>query len=287
MISIFDSIILGAVQGLTEFIPVSSSGHLIVLPRIFHFGEQPLAFDTTLHLGTALALIIFFYKDLFAIMKGVFLDLRLQVQHSLPYIKIRKVPTLITYSDISILGFKLLVACIPAGIVGLLFNDFFENTFRGFGFVAIFLTLGSLLMYLAEHFFGDNSKHSIKSISDIPLVKAVLVGLFQILALFPGVSRSGSTISGGLILGLSREDAAKFSFLVSLPVVCMAGFYKLISDFAQLKLMSFGVVFGGVFSSFIFGLLAIKFLMMFLKSNKLYGFIIYRVLLVILLIILM
>ncbi len=244
--TIFQSLILGAVQGLTEFIPVSSSGHLVLVPMIFGWAYQSLTFDLVLHFGTALALIIYFWKDLIGLLKNMSL-LKL-----------------------------LIVGSIPAVVLGVLFENAFEFYFRSELWVVLFLLLGSILMFLAEKLFV-NRQSVVSNVNDIGLKKAFLVGCFQALALFPGFSRSGSTISGSMLLGLDREQAARFSFLLSLPIVLAAGFFKLLGSYNQLTLDASIVI--GFFTSFLVGLFAISFLMKFLKTNKLYVFVMYRVIL--------
>lgn len=235
------SLVLGIVQGLTEFIPVSSSGHLVLVPILFDWTYQSLVFDTILHLGTAAALIIYFWKDLLSAIKNTYL-LKL-----------------------------LIVGSIPAGLLGLLLEDLFEFYFRSELWVALFLLLGSILMFVAEK--ASKAKNTL----EINTRTAFLVGVFQALALFPGFSRSGSTISGSMLLGMSREQAARFSFLLSIPIVLVASFFKVIDSYTQLKFDINLLI--GFFSSFFVGLLAISFLLKFLKSNRLYVFIAYRLIL--------
>jgi len=268
--SIIQAIILGAVQGITEFLPISSSAHLIIFPKLFGWEEQKLVFDTTLHLATALALIICFWKDIVSIVKSFFKDV-LKYKTNLTH-----------YSSDSILGLKIIVGSIPVGLVGLIFGDLVENFFRSILSVAIFLLLGSLLMYIAE------KKHKKRLIvkDEISLAKSFKVGLFQVLALLPGVSRSGATLSGGMIFGLSRKEATRFSFLLSIPVVLFAGVSQLISSFDYFNMADFAPMFFGFVSSFIVGIFAIRFMLKFVKDNKLYSFVFYRVGLAVFLIIL-
>ncbi|MFC1621973.1 undecaprenyl-diphosphatase UppP [Patescibacteria group bacterium] len=241
--SVLQAITLGVIQGLTEFLPVSSSGHLIILPQVFGWESQPLVFDLVLHLGTALALVGYFFRDL---------------------INFKKLWPI------------LLVGSIPAGIIGFLFGDFFEMYFRGTLTVAIFLILGSIFMFLAEKFAKSKD-------ANLGYKKSLFIGLFQALALFPGMSRSGSTISGGMFLGLSREAAARFSFLLSVPIVIAASAFK-VYESLSISSLTFDIsLFAGFLSSFLIGLLAIKFLMNFVKKHSLFWFVGYRLLLALLL----
>ena len=249
MQSIIKPIFLGIIQGLTEFLPISSSGHLIIVPKIFDLPKYPLFFDTTLHLGTAAALIIYFWKDLIFIVKG---------------------------KNFKLLKF-ILIGSIPAGAAGFLFEDYFENVFRSILSVSMFLILGSILMLLAEY-LGKHTRQ-IKDILDLDGKKSFIIGIFQSLALFPGVSRSGATISGGMFMGLDRQKSAKFSFLLSIPVVLGAGLFKLLGSAGEFSSVGLIPVLLGFFASFFTGLLVIKFLLNFLNNNSLKVFIVYRILL--------
>ena len=242
--NIIQALILGAIQGLTEFIPISSSGHLIVFPNLLGWEAQPLAFDTTLHLGTALGLIVFFWKDITEMVIG---NRRM--------------------------GWLIVAGSVPAAILGFLFEEQIELMFRSVNSVASILIVGSLLMFVAER-MGNWVKNK-----DIDLRGSVIVGLFQSLALLPGFSRSGATISGGMLLGLSREKAARFSFLLSIPIVVGAGLFKVIDSAGALDAVGTTPLAVGFFSSFLVGLFAIKFMLNFLKDKGLNAFIVYRIVL--------
>ncbi len=244
--TVLQALILGVVQGVTEFLPISSSGHLIIIPEIFGWRVQPLVFDTTLHLGTALALIVYFYKDILEIL-------------------IKKIK----------FGWIILAGSIPAGLIGFFFGDFFENTFRNTTYVVLFLFAGSLLMFIAELFVKR-----VKIDEKVGIRKSVLIGLFQSLALLPGMSRSGSTISGGMLLGLSRRKAARFSFLLSIPIVLGAAVFKIVESFSAVQEVSILTLSVGFVSSLVVGLLAIKFLLTYLGKKDLWVFIVYRLVLI-------
>lgn len=258
--SIFSTFILGVIQGLTEFLPISSSGHLIIFPEIFGWEKQSLVFDTTLHLATSLSLLVFFWKDIIAIFGALVTDLaknRSSLKH---------------YSRESKLGLKILIASIPVGLVGFFSEKYLESFFRGLGSVASFLILGSVLMYIGE----KSLKNRLIVKDEISFLKSFKVGLFQVLSLLPGVSRSGSTISAGMIYGLSRKEAAKFSFLISIPVVMGAGIFKLVTSLGYFSAADVVPMFVGFISSFLMGIFAIKFMLRFVRDNKLYPFIFYR-----------
>ncbi len=267
--SILQALILGVVQGITELLPISSSAHLILIPKLFGWPDHPLVFDTTLHLGTACALLFYFRKEMVAIAKSLFSDLfKLGFNFG-------------KYSESGWLGIKILIGSVPAGVIGFLFGDKIEGAFRGVEFVLVFLIIGSLLMLVADVF----SKTVIEKISDVSPKKNFFIGMFQSLALFSGVSRSGATISGGMLLGLKRDLAAKLTFLLSIPIVLSAGIFEGLHSFKSFSSISPLALFLGFICSLLSGLVAIRFLMGFLGKHKLTGFIIYRFALVILMMI--
>ncbi|RJR27460.1 undecaprenyl-diphosphatase UppP [candidate division WWE3 bacterium] len=258
--SVFQAVVLGAVQGLTEFLPISSSGHLVIFPILLNWREQPVVFDTTMHIATACALSVYFWKDIWNIARNFFADFS-----SFGF-------ALGKYTENGALALKIVVGCIPAGLLGFFFEDAFETYFRSVESVMLFLMAGALLIYFAEKLLKRED-------NKITYKKSFLIGLFQSLALFPGFSRSGSTISGGMFLGLTRENAARYSFLLSIPIIFAAGFYKLLSTEWTGSDVSFGVLGFGFISSFVVGLAAIKILLEFVKKNTLYVFVVYRIVL--------
>ena len=238
----FQALVLGIVQGLTEFLPVSSSGHLALLSNIPAWKSQPLVFDTTLHLATALTLVVYFWSDL-----------------------------MILITSKSKLLFFILLGSIPAGVLGFLFESDFEERFRSVDSVTLFMFLGTLLMTYAQKFGKEHMR-----IDGVTAAKSIKIGFFQALALFPGVSRSGSTISGAMLSGLGQMDAARFSFLMSIQIVVLAGGYKLVSTDWATTDVSLNVLVIGFISSFLMGLAVVHFLLNYLKSHGLNIFIYYR-----------
>ena len=248
--SILQAIVLGVVQGITEFLPISSTGHLIIVPAFLGWEKAPFVFDTSLHLGTTLAVVLYFFKDL-----------------------IKASPRTLT---------ALILGSLPVMVIGFFGGDIIENTFRTSQWVALFLVLGSVLMYIAQLFqskqpAGPRENSDMYEREGTPSIKtSVLIGLFQSLALLPGISRSGSTISGGLFFGLSREEAARFSFLLSTPAILAAAGYKLLTTYDQIAGVGYAPFTAGMVSSFVIGILAIKGLLNFLKKRSLNVFIVYR-----------
>ncbi len=198
--SIFDSIILGVVQGVSEFLPISSSGHLIIARQLFNWHTTTdLAFDAVLQLATILALIVYFWKDIWRLLTAFFQMIR--------GIAIDKKDKVMIWA--------IIIGTIPAVIAGLLLEKYMETTFRSAVLVCIVLIIGSGVMFAAEKFSKKNK--------ELTIIDGLWVGLFQCLALVPGFSRSGATISGGLFMGLTREDATRFSFLMSIPIIFGSG----------------------------------------------------------------
>lgn len=238
---IIESIILGIIQGLTEFLPVSSTAHLILVPWFLNFSDPGLYFDVALHLGTLFAVLLFFWKDFLKIEKKLF-------------------------------GF-LVVATIPGALFGVLLESKIETIFRNPGLIAFTLVVFGIIIWLI-----DKASKTDRSIENLNIRDAILIGLSQALALVPGVSRSGITMITGRYLGLSREAAVRFSFLLSAPIIfgsAMSGVLKIIKGKGEtsFNMMDLGV---GVLASFIFGLLAIKFLVKYISKNNFNVFVIYR-----------
>jgi undecaprenyl-diphosphatase len=258
--SAFESILLGVVQGITEFLPVSSTGHLILVRELFGIEtEFGLAVDATLHLATALAVLLYFRNDLLQLARALF----------------KKVQGIPMEKEMHILFFALALGTIPGVIAGLLLEDTMDTLFRDAHLVAWMLILMSLLFVLAEVVSKRYTEHTTLTVK-----KGLLVGLFQALALIPGTSRSGATISGGMLLGLSRETSARFAFLLSFPIILGAGSKKMLElGSSGLLEQSWFLIGLGAFSAFLAGIATIHFLLSFLKNHSLYLFVGYRILL--------
>lgn len=256
--NVVDGLILGTVQGLTEFLPVSSSGHLILMRSFLGINTSGgLAFDAILQLGTIIAVFVYFRKDIWHLMIQTF---------RLVFAKGRDVSA----SDRSLIG-GLLLGTIPAILVGLLLEDTMNHAFRSPLLVATTLFAGSGLFLLAEHI--GRQQRTKPSVWD-----GIWIGLFQCLALIPGVSRSGATISGGLFRGLTRESAARFSFLLSIPIITGSGLKKLI-DVIQLQPtdIPYLPLAIGCITAFGVGIACIHFLLGYVKRHSLSIFAWYRV----------
>ena len=252
-ITIIQAIILGIVQGLTEFLPVSSSAHLVFMSDILGV-QQNVAFDTLLHLGTLLAVVGYFWKDLVVIISSFLSSLldifRGRFKEGLEETPFKK------------LSWLLLVGTIPAGVMGILFKSEFEALFNSILYVGIFLLITGLLLWGAERV-----KPGDKDVKDISFKNAIVIGVAQGIAIAPGISRSGATIAAGLFSGLNRELAARFSFLLSIPAILGAALVQA-KDITSFD-VSTSVLIVGFVSAAIFGYLAIKLLLKIIKERSL------------------
>ena len=256
-------VILGLIQGLTEFLPVSSTGHLIVARDLFGIATtNGLAIDAVLQLATALAVVVYFSKDLLRLFYSA---VSLMFQKSA------------TPGDGRLL-LALAIGTVPAVICGIFLESSMETIFRSGVLVAYTLLAGSVVMLLAE--WVGKKRVQKNDLSTLSPLKALGIGLFQSLALIPGMSRSGMTISGGLLFGLSRENAARFGFLLSIPIILGSGLKKLFELGFDGTLSAIGPELAlGFLVSFISGLAAIHVLLLFVRTQPLYIFVAYRVLL--------
>jgi undecaprenyl-diphosphatase len=257
------AIVLGIVQGLTEFLPISSSGHLLALPVVLGWNDpfiDSLAFAVMLHLGTLVALFVYFRSDWLRLVPAGVAALRHRSFAGDPDRR---------------LAWLLAVTTIPAGIAGLLLNDPIETAFREVRLVALTMVAGAVILWLAER-WGSRRL----GIGDITFGMAASIGLAQALALVPGISRSGISISAGMLAGLRREAAARFSFLMATPITALAGGWelrKLLAGEAGLDVPG-GPLLAGMIAAWVAGMLAIAVLLRFLRSNPTTVFVAYRVL---------
>jgi undecaprenyl-diphosphatase len=251
------AIILGIIQGITEFLPISSSGHLIVLPKLLGWSDQGLALDAVLHLATALAIIVYFRTDWLRLVKSW-----------------RKGESFR----------KIVIASIPAALVGLIFGDMIEALFRSPWVVVVMLVVVAIVMWFVESTYAEvkvaKTADKNSPVVSVDWPEALIMGVAQTLALIPGTSRSGITISAGMWRNVSRVNAARFSFLLGVPVTLGAGLVKLPSLFSVSDTNWLFVAVAAV-TTFIVALGAIHWLLKFLQSHTLKPFAIYRVLLAI------
>jgi len=260
--TLIQSILLGIVQGLTEFLPVSSSAHLVIVPHLLGWQiptEQVFIFDVLVQLGTLAAVIVYFWKTLWAILRSMVTGL------------LNRKP--LAEFD-SRLGWYLILATIPAGILGILIKDQVESAFNSLLATGLFLLVTAAILIAAERW-----GRKIRKLESMTWLDALITGLFQAISIFPGISRSGSTIAGGMSRGLDRPDAARFSFLMSIPVMLAAGLIAGI-DLVNLPGVKgfLPVVFAGFIAAAIVGYASIHCLLRFLAHRSMNGFAVYCIL---------
>ncbi|MDR2478674.1 MAG: undecaprenyl-diphosphate phosphatase [Treponema sp.] len=246
--NILEAIILGAAQGLTEFLPVSSSGHLVLLQKIFGISEPALFFDTMLHLGTLAAVVAVLWRDIWAILRRLFQPLTAY----------------------------LIIATIPAVIFALVFKDYIEAAFESGEFLGLAFLITSALLNTAE--LLARRAEGYKKDGEMNWLDALITGVLQAVAIVPGVSRSGATLSGALFRRLDRGFAARFSFLMSIPAI-LGALVLQVKDIAQGGAVSGGIgaaaIIAGTVSAAVVGFFAIRLMLKIVREKSLFGFAIY------------
>lgn len=257
-VSFVEAVVLGLLQGLTEFLPISSSGHLRVAPALFGWDDPGTAFTAVVQLGTMAAVLIFFRADLWRVARA--------------WVTALWTPAMRRDTDVR-LGWYLIIATIPISVLGLAFADQIETGVRDVRLVAVMLIGFGLVMGIADR-VGSRSK----TINEVSTRDGVAIGFAQALALVPGVSRSGATISAGLFLGYKRADAARFSFLLSVPAVVLSGLFQLrgITEGDGPGILATVVA---TVVAFVAGYASIAWLLRWLTSHTLTVFVVYRVVL--------
>jgi len=245
-LGIIEAIILGIVEGITEFLPISSTGHLILVSTLMGIEQTEVhkAFEVSIQLGSILAVVFVYHQKIF---------------HSIELWK------------------RLIVAFIPTGVLGFLLYKIIKGLFSPL-VVSVMLILGGIAFILVEKFYNEK-EHALKDVEKIPYWKAIAIGIFQSLAMIPGTSRSGATIIGGLLLGLNRKAAAEFSFLLAVPTMLVATTYDTLKHFNEYQLDQWTTLLVGFITAFIFAILAIKFFLKFITRHTFIPFGIYRIIL--------
>lgn len=251
-VNLFEALVVGLVQGLTEFVPVSSSGHLVVVPWLFGWPEPGLAFDTVVHLGTLVAVLAFFAGDFVALGRGW----------------LRSVRTRTLPDDDARVAWMLIVGTVPAAVAGVLLADWFEQMFSQPALVGGFFIVTAALLLVAERLGRQN-----RELATVGIVAALFIGSAQALAICPGISRSGATIAAGLAIGLARPVAARFSFLLSAPIIlAAAGSQALALADVGLGGSQLSALVVGFGAAAISGYLCIGFLLRYLQARGLHVF---------------
>ena len=270
---IYQAIILGIVQGLTELLPISSSAHLNILPWIFKWDFIPDSFDIALHFGTLLAIGIYLFKDWLKLIKGGFLVAVKFIKEKFKAKEIKKVE-----KEDSVNGrmfWYIVAATIPGGILGLLADKFLSDILEKEWIIATALIVMGIVLYIVDKKSKSETKYE-----DMTFKQTFIIGVTQALAFIPGVSRSGSTMTTARLLKVDRSSAARYSFMLSAPIVLAATVFKLgdfIEFFAVANMTGIIAFILGVVFSFIVGLLVIKFLLKYLQKGSFKIFAIYRV----------
>lgn len=268
MTEILKAILLGVVQGLTEFLPVSSTAHLRIIPSFFGWGDIGASYTAVIQVGTMIAIILYFRSDLMNMTKAMMLSIKTKDFKS---------------KDTRLL-LMIIIGTIPIVIAGFLLKDLIRHQFRNMYIVAASLIFFSIILMIADRF----TKKKI-DLNSITYKDGIIIGIFQAMALIPGASRSGSTISGAFFRNMTREDAARFSFLLSIPAVLLSGVYELFSQRATL-LSGESAVLSLVIATVVSGVVgywSIWFLLSYIKKHSMMLFVIYRVVFGILIIVLL
>ncbi len=256
--TIFQAIVLGVVQGLSEFLPISSSGHLILVPELLHWDVQDRAFDVMVHLGTLLAVIVYFRKKLYAMVRSLFVRTD-------------------TTGDRRLL-WLICISIIPAGIVGLFFGDTLNYWFRSSAVVAYNLIFWGIILFIAD-WYSKTRVTKPFDLTNLSAKHAIIIGVAQAVALIPGTSRSGITMTAGLFQKFSKSAAAEFSFLMSIPITALAGM-SLFRELAGTGIGTLAVpalIWGGI-AAFVSGLCAIWIVFAVIKKISFTPFVVYRIL---------
>lgn len=251
---LLQSIILGAVQGITEFFPISSTAHLVLLPWFFSWTDQGLPFNVALHMGSLLAIIYYFWRDWILIVRELIESVLSRSFESRP-----KGRT----------GLYLIIATIPGALSGVFFEQYAAGILRNPLSIAFTLSFFGVLLY-----FSDRTSRQSKEVREMNIVDCLIIGLSQALSIIPGVSRSGVTITGAMFRNFKREEAARFSFLLSAPLIAGAGVFE--ARHLNLSDVMSGPFIAGVAASAVFAFLAIKFLLHFVRKSSYTVFVIYR-----------
>jgi undecaprenyl-diphosphatase len=262
-LSVLEALILGIVQGLTEFLPVSSSGHLVLVPEFFSFPQPSLGFDILLHVATLLAVLGYFLRDVVKIVLSLVAPSRLDRREVKQWRR---------------LFLWLVIGSIPAALAGLLFSAFFEGLFDSTLAVGLFLVVTSVLLWGADFALGRQRRDPVHLDAMRP-ADALIVGCFQALTIAPGLSRSGATISAGIYLGFDRPTAARFSFLLSIPAILGALVFKLKDVGGGFAGTTGGAYAVGAIAAAVSGFLAVYLLMRYVREHKLRVFAAYAALL--------
>ncbi len=252
-----EAITLGVVQGLTEFLPVSSSAHVSIVGRMFGGGDPGAAFTAITQLGTEAAVLIYFRHDIARIIKHWLQAVTGKIPHSDPDAR---------------MGWMVIIGTIPIGVLGLLLSDFIKGPLRN-----LWITAAMLLIFAIVIWIADRKPAQRKNLRDLSVKDGIAYGFFQALALVPGVSRSGGTIAGGLFMGYTRESAARYSFLLAIPAVLLSGFNQLFDIASDPVQPAWGQILVATLIAFAIGYAVIAWLLNYVSTHNFTPFVIYRI----------
>jgi len=264
---IFEAIIYGIIQGLTEFIPISSTAHIRILPALLNWGDPGAAYTAVIQIGTLIATFVYFKQDILELINGFFRAIKNRSYKDDPYAR---------------LSLLIIIGTLPISFFGLTLKKYIEGGFRGLYVISASLIVLAIILFIAEKV----TKHR-KEFEQISVMDGIIIGFAQAVALIPGSSRSGVTITAGLFCGLKRDTAARFSFLLSIPAIFLSGVYELYSErHALLQENTIGLIVATVVSGIV-GYLSIAFLINYLKTRSNLLFIVYRIILGIIILVLL
>ncbi|HZA13939.1 MAG TPA: undecaprenyl-diphosphate phosphatase [Myxococcaceae bacterium] len=262
--SLLEAVVLGVVQGLTEFLPISSTAHLRIAPALLGWPDPGAAYSAVIQLGTVGAVLLYFWRDIVRIVTALARGIAARNPWESPDAR---------------LGWLVAIGTVPIGVAGLAFKDAIETSFRSLYVISGMLIALAILLFLAERLASHR-----RTMEQMTVKDGLVIGLWQAVALVPGSSRSGTTLTGGLFLGLRREDAARFSFLLSIPATTLAGVFELRHLLQAADRPSNVVLAVGTVVSFVSGVAAIAGLLRFLRTRTTLVFVVYRIALGVLLI---
>lgn len=259
---LIQSLILGAIQGITEFFPISSTAHLVLLPWFFSWKDEGLAFNVALHMGSLIAIIYYFRSDWSLIIRE-FLKCLFKFNFS--------------DNPSGRMGLYLIIATIPGGLAGILFESYASGILRNPLYIAFSLSFFGVLLYASDRFSKKN-----KSTDEMSLTDCLIIGVSQAFAIIPGVSRSGVTITGAMFRGYKRDEAAKFSFMLAAPLIAGAGVFES-RHLDPASVLSVPFI-AGIVASAVFAFLAIKYLLRFVRRRSYTVFVVYRLVLAVIIV---
>lgn len=264
---IIEAIVYGIIQGLTEFIPISSTAHIRIVPALLNWDDPGAAYTAVIQIGTLLATFVYFKKDILELINGFFRAVKNRSYKDDPYAR---------------LSLLIIIGTLPISFFGLTLKKYIEGGFRGLYVISASLIVLAIILFIAEKV----TRHR-KEFEQISVLDGIIIGFAQAVALIPGSSRSGVTITAGLFCGLRRDTAARFSFLLSIPAIFLSGVYELYSErHALLQENTIGLIVATVVSGIV-GYLSIAFLINYLKTRSNLLFIVYRIVLGIIILVLL